>query len=159
MNLTDTSVTFAATPLVEGFRFLLSRAMTGEKQRNPQDELLIAFFDISRAFLHSAVRRKVSIRMQGDPSCPSGIAMINRAMFRTKDAAQCLDSYCERTMEKLDYNIGVFSPCLYKKLAKDVSILRLGDDFATQSTRTQIAEFKEHLSKYLLVKHIATLGL
>ena len=160
MNLTDTSVTFAATPLVEGFRFLLSRAMTGEKQRNPHDELVIAFFDISRAFFHSQiVRRKVAIRMQGDPSCPSGISMINRAMYRTKDAAQCFDSYCERTMEKLDYSIGVFNPCLYKKLVKDVSILRLGDDFATLSTRTQIAEFKEHLSKHLLVKHIATLGL
>ena len=32
MDLTDTSMTFAATPLVEGFRFLLSRAMTGEKE-------------------------------------------------------------------------------------------------------------------------------
>ena len=44
MDLTDTSMTFAATPPVEGFRFLLlSRAMTGEKKKNPQDELVIAF--------------------------------------------------------------------------------------------------------------------
>ena len=40
MDLTDTSMTFAATPPVEGSRFLLSRAMTGEKKRNPQDELV-----------------------------------------------------------------------------------------------------------------------
>ena len=33
MDLTDTSMTFAATPPVEGFRFLLSRAMTGEKKK------------------------------------------------------------------------------------------------------------------------------
>ena len=32
MDLTDTSMTFAATPPVEGFRFVLSRAMTGEKR-------------------------------------------------------------------------------------------------------------------------------
>ena len=70
MDLTDTSMTFAATPPVEGFRFLLSRAMTGEKKRNPQDELVIAFFDISRAHFHSPVRRKVAIKMQGVPSCP-----------------------------------------------------------------------------------------
>ena len=157
MDLTDTSMTFAATPPVEGFRFLLSRAMSGEKKRNPQDELIIAFFDISRAHFHSPVRRKVAIRMQGDPSCPSGIAMLNRAMYGTKDAAQCFDSYCERTMEKLDYNIGVFNPCLYKNPVKDISVLRHGDDFATLATRTQIAEFKEELSKHLLVKHIATL--
>ena len=64
----------------------------------------------------------------------------------------------KRTMEKLDYNIGLFNPCLYKRLVKDVSVLRHGDDFATLATRTQIAEFKEHLSKHLLVKHIAPLG-
>ena len=145
-------------PPVEGFRVLLSRAMTGEKKRNPQDELVTAFFGISRAHFHSPVRRKVAIKMQGDPSCPSGIAMLNRATYGTKDAAPCFDSYCERTMEKLDYNIGVFNPCLYKHPVKDVSVLRHGDDFATLATRTQIAEFKEDLSKHLLVKHIATLG-
>ena len=49
-------------------------------------------------------------------------------------------------MEKLDYNIGVFNPC------------RHDDDFAILATRTQVAEFKEDLSKHLLVKHVATLG-
>ena len=82
----------------------------------------------------------------------------NRAMYETKDAAQCFDSYCERTMEKLDCGVGVFNPCLYKKPVKDVSVFGHGDDFATLATRTQIEEFKEHLSKHLLVKHIATLG-
>ena len=158
MDLTDTSMTIAATPPVEGFRFLPSRALTGEKKRNPQDELVIAFFDISRAHFHSPVRRKVAIRMHGDPSCPSGIAMLNGAMYGTKDAAQCFDLYCERTMEKLDQNIGVFNTFLYKHLVKDISVRRHGDDSATLATGTQIAEFKEELSKHLFVKHIATLG-
>ena len=70
MDLTDTSMTFTATPPVEGFRFLLSRAMTGEKKRIPQEELVTAFFDISGAHFHSSVRRKEAIRVQGYPSCP-----------------------------------------------------------------------------------------
>ena len=61
-------------------------------------------------------------------------------------------------MEKLDYSIGVFNPCLSKHAVKDISVLRHGDDFATLATRAQIAEFKEHLSKHVLVKHIATLS-
>ena len=93
MDLTDTSMIFAATPPVEGIRFLLPRAMTSEKKKNPKDELVKAFFDISIAHFHSLVRRKVAIRMQGHPSCPSEIAM-----------------YCERTVEKSDYNIRVFKP-------------------------------------------------
>ena len=84
MDLTDTSMAFAATPPVEGVRFLLSRAMTGEKKKNAQDELVIAFCDISRAHIHSPVRRKVAIRMQGDPSCPSGVAMLTCAMYGKK---------------------------------------------------------------------------
>ena len=52
----------------------------------------------------------------------------------------------------------MFNPCLYKHPVKDVSVLRHGDDFATLATRTQIAEFKEALSKHLLVKHIARPG-
>ena len=84
--------------------------------------------------------------------------MLNRAMYGTKDAAQCFDLYFERTKEKLDCNIGVFNPCLYKHLARDIHVLRHGDDFATLATRAQIAEFKEELSKHLLEKHIATLG-
>ena len=61
-------------------------------------------------------------------------------------------------MEKLDYNIGVFNPCLYKHPVTVISVLRHGDDFATFATRTQTAEFKEDLSKHSLVKHVATLG-
>ena len=79
--------------------------------------------------------------------------MLNRAMYGTKDAAQCIVPYCERTMEKLDYNIGVFNRCLYKH-----RVLRHSDDFATLATLAQIAVFKEDLSKHILVKHIATLG-
>ena len=145
-------------PPVEGFRFLLEGDDGREKKRNPQDELVIAFFDISSAHFHSPVRRKVAIRVQGDPSCPSGIAMFNRAMYGTKDAAQSFDLYCEPAMDQLNCNIGVLNPCLYKHLVKDISVPRHGDDFATHATRFQIAEFKKELSRYPLVKHIATLG-
>ena len=84
--------------------------------------------------------------------------MVNRAMHGTKHAAQCFDLYCEQTMEKWIAAFGVFNPCLYKHSVKDISVLRYDDDFATLATRAQIAEFNEHLSKHLLVKHMATLG-
>ena len=123
--------------------------MTGEQKKNAQEEMVTAFFDISRAHFHSPVHTKVPIRVpHGDPSCPSGVAMLNRAMYGTKDAAQCFDLYCEQTMEKLDYSIEVFNPCLYKHAVKDISVLRHGDDFGTLATRAQIAEFKEHMSKH-----------
>ena len=39
-------------------------------------------------------------------------------------------------MEKMDYNIGVFNPCLYKHPVEDISVLRHGDDFATLACNT-----------------------
>ena len=68
-----------------------------------------------------------------------------------------LKLYCDGKMDKLDYNVGVFNPCLHKNPVKDIGVLRHGDDFATLATRTQIGELKEELSKHVLVKHIATL--
>ena len=148
MDLTDTSMTFAATPRVEGFRFLLSRAMTGEKKRNPQDELVIAFFDISRAHFHSPVRRKVAVIMQGDPSCTSGIAMLILQCMERRTQHNALIRTVNGRWRSWTTTLGVFNPCLHKHLVKDVSVLRHGDDFATHAIRTQIVEFKEDLSKH-----------
>ena len=132
MDLTDTSVTFAVTPPVEGFRFLLSRALTGEKKKNPQDELVKAFFDISRAHFH-----KVIHHAHQELPC-STVQCVER---RTQHGALI----CTVNGQ-------------WRIWSEDVSVLRHGDDFATLATRTQIAEFKEELTKYFLVKHVATLG-
>ena len=111
MDLTDTSMTFA----VEGFRFLLSRAMTGEKKRDPQDELVIAFCGISRAQYHSPVRRKVAIRV-------------------------CSIRVCTNILSKTS---------VYSETVMILRHLRHG---------LRLRNYKENLSKHLLVQHIATLG-
>ena len=82
--------------------------------------------------------------------------MLNLAVCGTIDAGH--DLYCERTMEKLDYSFGIFNPCFYKHAVKDITVLRHGDDFATLATRAHLDDSKEHLSKHLLAKHMATLG-
>ena len=108
--------------------------------------MVMGFFDISRAHFLSPVRRKVAIRVpHGGASCPSGVAMLDRAVYGTKDAAQCFDLYCERTMEQLNYHVGVFNPCLYRHAVNDTSVFRHGDDLMVLATRTQVAEFKEQL--------------
>ena len=45
-------------------------------------------------------------------------------MYGTKDAAQCFDSYCERTMQKLHYYIGVFNLCFIQTSWDTEMILR-----------------------------------
>ena len=104
-------------------------------------------------------RRKVAMRMQGEPSCPSGdlpCSIVQCMERRTQHNAliRIVNGLWRKWTKTLVCSIRVS----YKHPAKDVSVLRHGDDFATLATRTQIAEFEEDLSKHLLVKHIATLG-
>ena len=63
MDPSNSAATFAATPPIEGLRFMLSRVMTGPSARNDDDEIVLGFFDISRAHFHSPVRRKIVIRV------------------------------------------------------------------------------------------------
>ena len=155
MDLTVTSMTFAATPLVEGFRFLLSMAMTGEKKRNLQDELVIAFIDISRAHFHSPVRRKVPIRMQGDPSCPQELPC---------SIAQCMERRTQhnalvRSVNGRWRNLTTTLVCTNRGCTNILSKTSVYSDTVVIFRHLRhMAEFKENLSKHLLVKDIATLG-
>ena len=46
--------------------------------------------DISRAHLHSPARRRIVIKVpREDDECASGYAVLDNAMYGTKDAAQC----------------------------------------------------------------------
>ena len=82
VDLTDTSMTFAASPPVEGCRSPLSRAMTSEKKEGTQRTSwsLHASTSPERTFTRQSAE-EVAIRGQGDPPCPSGVAMLNRAFF------------------------------------------------------------------------------
>ena len=61
-------------------------------------------------------------------------------------------------MTAMGYDTSTFSICLYHSSAVDVSVFRHEDDFVVSGTRTQQKEFEEHLSKHLIVKHLALLG-
>ena len=134
----DASGTFAAT------------CMTG-KRRAPAEEKVLGFYDISRAHFHSPARRTIVIKVpREDDEWTSGYAVLDKAMYGTKDAAQCFDVASETAMEN---DTGKFSPCLQWPC-----LFGHGDDFVMSGTRTQQKEFEEQLSKHLIVKHLATLG-
>ena len=90
-----------------------------------------------------------------DDECVSGYAVLDKAMYGTKDAAQCFDVASENAMTALGYDTGKFSPCLYRSSAADMSVFRVS--FVVSGTRKQQREFEEQLSKHLIVKHLATL--
>ena len=62
LSADNPAATFAATPQLEGLKLLLSVLMTGPR-RNPDDELVFAHMDISRAHFRSKARRLLIIRV------------------------------------------------------------------------------------------------
>ena len=157
LTVDDASSTFAATPPLEGLRFMLSKCMTGPRAKVSETAVL-GFYDISRAHFHCAARRKIVIRTPPeDTGYPSGFALLDKSMYGTKDAAQCFDVACENAMAKMGYTIGLFSPCLYLHKTENVAVFRHGDDFVVFGTRTQQAEFKSELVQYFIVKQLAIL--
>eukprot|EP00971_Amphidinium_carterae_P259856 5155895-Amphidinium_carterae.1 len=59
----DVAAVFAATPPIEALRWILSRAMTRPKVKKGSGERVLCALDISRAHLHSPVRREVYITL------------------------------------------------------------------------------------------------
>ena len=79
-------------------------SVMGEKKKSAQEEMVVGFFDISRAHFHSPVRREVAIRVpRGDPSCLP-CSTVQCTERKTQLSAFYL--HCERTVEQLDYRIG-----------------------------------------------------
>ena len=121
----DASSTFAATRPLESLMAMLSRCMTG-KRRTPAEEKVLGFYDISRAHFHSPARRSIKVPREDD-ECTSGYAVLGKARYGTKDAAQCFDVARKNTMTAMGYDTGKFSACLYQSRAVNMSLFRHDD--------------------------------
>ena len=123
-------------------KVMLSRCMTG-KRRAPAEEKVLGFYDISGARFHSPARRTTVIKVpREDEECTSGGAVLDKAMYGTKDAAQSFDAASENAIPAMGYDTSKFSPCLYHSSADDMSVFRHGDDFVMSGTRTQQKELE-----------------
>ena len=136
---------------------MISLVMSGPSKRT-HDELVLAFFDVSRAHFHSPAQRLLVVRTLKEDSSCEGLAVLLKAMYGTKDAGACFDTKCEEVMRSLGFEIGTFSPCLYHHPGTGLKVFRHGDDFITCGSRAQAREFHESAGRHLLLKHVATLG-
>ena len=96
--------------------------MTG-KRRTPAEEKVLGFYDIRRAHFHGHASSTVVIKVpREDDECRSWYAVLDKAMYETKDAEQCFDVASENAMTAMVYDMGKFSPCLYHPSAVAVCV-------------------------------------
>ena len=110
--------------------------MTGQSGKPHAMQRVVGFYDISRARFHSPVRRHIYIKVPPeDKDCPSGIGRLLKAMYGTRDAAQCFDSLAENVMQKLGFRVGLITPCVYFCAERNAECVRHGDDFILLADR------------------------
>ena len=103
----DAATTFAATPPLEGLRLMLSLAMTGMSRNR-----VLTFIDISRAHLHSDLKRAVYIRApKEDKDCKEGECwLLRKATYGLKDAGAAFDRKVENILLQMGPTQGDYSP-------------------------------------------------
>ncbi len=170
------AATFAATPPLEAIRVLISLLMSGRTEKAkrwlskmrragtiPGDdgEQVLGFYDVSRAHWHAKARRNIYvIPPKEDKKIKTKLAKLLKSMYGTRDAAQCWDAFCEEVMTALEFNVGVYSVCVYCHKEKEAVCVRHGDDFILLATREVQKWFHEELNKHMqdMVKHLGSLG-
>ena len=120
---------------------------------------MLTFIDISRAHLHSDLKRAVYIRApKEDKDCKEGECwLLRKAMYGLKDAGSSFDQKTEDIMARaLSSKHGAFSPCIYR--VGELIIWRHGDDFVTLGERGASRKFAEDFGEHLIVKVRGVLG-
>ena len=86
---------------------------------------VLGFYDISGAHFHSPARRTIVIKVpREDDEFTSGYAVLDKAMYETKDAAKSFDVASENVRTSIGFDTGTSSPCLYQSRTVDMSVFR-----------------------------------
>ena len=120
---------------------------------------MLTFIDISRAHLHSDLKRAVYIRApKEDNDCKEGECwLLRKATYGLKDAGSSFDQKTEGIMVRvLGSKQGAFSPCIYR--LGELIIWRHGDDFVTLGERGASRKSAAYLGEHLIVKVRGVLG-
>ena len=104
----DMASVFAATPPLEALKLLFAMSMSGQLGVPEKSRRVLGFYDISRAHFHSPARRELFVvPPPEDTTIKTGVARLCKAMYGTRDAAQCFDAFAEDSMQKLGFRVVV----------------------------------------------------
>ena len=122
---------FAATPPLEGLRYLIHRAAT---VRNGKRDRCIMINDVSRAFFEAEASRLVCCELpEGYPGNEdnSKVGILLKSLYGTRDAAHNWVEEVAKFMRKLGFVRGKYNPCLYYNLERDIETMVHGEDFVS----------------------------
>ena len=151
LDLGDPTQTFSATPPYEALRCLVSMVMS-PRTREEESHVLM-FLDITRAHPHCDMKRKLWIRLpKEDPrSTEEGTCgLLLKSMYGCRDAGQNFELFTREVMvDRLGFECGVWSPCLYTHTERDLVAYIYGDNFVCKGTRQANLAFFNDLKDHV----------
>ena len=153
--------TFAATPPVEAFRFMLSILVSRIRRQHLVIDMVMSVMDVSRAHFHPFAKRRVCIRLPKEDQLAGEedlVGLLLRAMYGTRDAANAFEGFANEVMEAFGFSVGKTSPCIYSHKAKLVWSWRHGDDYCIVGERSSVLEVETHLHSKMIIKRKWLLG-
>ena len=152
--------TFAATPPLEAFKYLLSSLMTvrrrGPLRRRAKRKMLV--LDVSRAHFHAPAVREVYVKLPEEDRLEGHVGRLLRTMYGTRDAAAQWEAYYADKFESAEFSQGLFSPCLFRHEARDLEALVHGDDMGIVGEEEDLLWIEAELGRSMVLKRRALLG-
>jgi hypothetical protein len=149
--------TFAATPPLEAFRYMLSSAMTRTKQPT-RTRRKLRFLDASRAHFHSPALRPIFIKLPAEDDEQGMCGKLNKMLYGTRDASKAWEMFYTKIVVDMGFVQGLFSPCLFWNEQRQIELWVHGDDFTPLAETESLDWFEAELGKGIKIKNRGTLG-
>ena len=147
---------FAATPPLEAFRAVLSRAATATPSREPRKLMLI---DAKKAHLNPRCLEDVYIELPSEAEeGPDKCGKLIYWLYGFRKAASEWEKFYAERLEWAGFRRGEGCPVVFHHSGRDISGAVHGDDFVFTGLEADLRWSAQHMEKHFEIKVRAVLG-
>ena len=145
---------FAGMPPLEAKRVLFSLMMSSDEQEG----VVLDFIDVKRAYLQAGAIRDVYVQLPEEDREQGMCGKLLKAMYGTRDAAQCWEREYVGFMKRLGFATGRSSRCIFWHAERGIRAVIHGDDFTLFGRRDELDWFRTEMLKTFAIKVKARIG-
>ena len=122
-----------------------------------KDTYVIQFIDVKKAHFWAKAERVLYIELpweykQAHNIVGNSVGLLKRSMYGMRDAAALWESLVAAIMNKLGFQQGKSTPCVFWHPSRDIRTTVHGDNFASLGTRLDVDWFESVLKKEFMIK-------
>ena len=139
---------FAATPLLEAVKAIISLLCSSLDGRCPTDRVMV--MDVKRAFLHAPVGRETYVELPEEAKENPAEDLVGRlvkAIYGTRDAPLRWQLHVGNVLAEMGFKKGTAQPCALTKDRRGLRVLYHVDDFLVTGAPGQLAWFRKEILK------------